>query len=118
MPRLLFVTSEGACHYCVEAIKILKKLYNELKSLGIIIEQYDLYSYSIEEAENIKYGYEIPWDVKPITVELKKALRKKYEGEIRVPLLELEGTRIPFFPDKKKLLNEIKKVLSEKQLVQ
>ena len=117
MPKLILVTAESSCHYCVEAIKIFKKLYKELKSLDIEIEQYDLYSYSREEAENIKYGYELPWDVKPITVRMKKALKEKYDGEIRVPHIELEGTRIPFFLDKKQLLDEIKRVMAEKHLL-
>ena len=106
MIAIRFITGESFCSHCRRAIKVLKEIYPILKARNVKIVQYDVRVRKDIAIKTLKEKYGITWDVKPVTAEFIKQLKKKYES-IYVPLLEINGKKVPFQYEPELLLKTI-----------
>ena len=106
MITVRFITGESFCSHCRNAIKILKDIYPELESKNVKLVQYDVRVRRPEAVRELKEKYGIKWDVEPVTADFIKELKKKYKS-IYVPLLEVNGRKVPFQYDSERLLRTI-----------
>ena len=106
MFEVKLLTGESFCSHCNKAIKVLKEAYPQLKSKNVKIVQYDVRVRKPEAIKALREKYDIAWDIEPATADFIKNLKKKYES-ISVPLLEVNGKRVPFPYDPNRLLETI-----------
>ena len=106
MISVLLITGESFCGHCRRAIKLLKEIYPELMSRNIKIIHYDVRVRNEEAIKKLKEKYDIPWEVRPCTADFVKMMKQKYEA-LYVPLMEINGEKVPFEFDKERLLSKI-----------